>query len=149
MIRLIYSSASVEPLTPAMVGALLTRSRERNEAVGISGLLVVMNDDFMQVLEGEDEVVDALFERIRSDQRHCSLTLLSREIISHPAFAGWSKAFIDARAMLDGIGLLPPSLQNLSRERETQRTLRLVREFIDGKWHHHLPSGLLPQVVHR
>ncbi|WP_051228738.1 BLUF domain-containing protein [Paludibacterium yongneupense] len=149
MIRLIYSSASVEPLTAAKVAALLSDSRRRNQAAGIKGLLVVMNDDFMQVLEGEDAAVDALYARILADTRHSMQTLLSREAITHPAFANWSMAFIDARVLLDNVGLMPVALQNLSRDRETQRTLRLVREFIDGKWHHHLPSGLLPQVVHR
>lgn len=47
----------------------------------------------MQVLEGPDEVVEAVFETIKADPRHKDVIVLSREQISNRQFPAWEMAF--------------------------------------------------------
>jgi hypothetical protein len=56
--------------------ALLTGARINNETLGISGMLVYHDGSFLQILEGECDVVGALFDHIAKDDRHTSCVSL-------------------------------------------------------------------------
>ena len=60
MIRLIYSSALNPAYSPQTLLGLLAGYRARNERMGINSLLLLMNKDFLQMLEGEEAAVDEL-----------------------------------------------------------------------------------------
>ena len=47
----------------------------------------------MQVLEGPDEAVNSLYEKIKSDPRHKDVSIISREQISARQFSAWEMAF--------------------------------------------------------
>ena len=51
--QLIYVSLATRPMTPGDLVELLTQSRDKNARLGITGLLVYHNREFMQLLEGE------------------------------------------------------------------------------------------------
>jgi hypothetical protein len=91
--QLVYVSSSPTPFTPDELGELLTRSRARNEAENITGLLLHADGNFMQAIEGERQSVVGLFERIKRDRRHRNfITLLTHEIAQRD-FAEWSMGF--------------------------------------------------------
>ena len=89
MIELIYCSAATEPLDPEALSALLQGSRERNEARGLSGLLLYVEGSFLQVLEGPESAVDALYRKLEADTRHTGLQVLSRREIDERSFGDW------------------------------------------------------------
>jgi hypothetical protein len=93
MLSLIYVSSAVELLSDEELLELLQESRENNARLGITGMLLYKDGNFMQVLEGEDEVVRALAAAIERDRRHKAFTVLIEEPISERQFAGWSMAF--------------------------------------------------------
>ncbi|OIH94646.1 hypothetical protein BIU90_04280 [Curtobacterium sp. MCBA15_001] len=72
---------------------LLHGSRLRNEALGVSGLLVAKGGRFMQLLEGPAWSVDDRYAAIARDPRHTALTSLIREDIDVRRFDGWSMAY--------------------------------------------------------
>ena len=151
MIRLIYSSALNPTYSPQTLRGLLAGFRARNQRMGINSLLLLMNKDFLQMLEGEEEAVDALYNFIQQDKHHLQLTLLSRESVSIPSFPGQPLVFIDTEELARKLGH-PVHLSNIAPHGEldhAERAKRFVLEFINGKWHHHLPNGQNPQVVHR
>ena len=93
MIQLVYVSSAVSRFDDGSLMKLLDVSRRNNEAVGITGLLLYRDGNFMQVIEGEREVVLALHRRIEADLRHHGLiTMISQEIAQRD-FSQWSMGF--------------------------------------------------------
>lgn len=93
MLSLIYVSTSVKLLNDEELLDILKVSRENNSSRDVTGLLLYKGGNFMQVLEGPDEVVEALFETIKADPRHKDVIVLSREQISNRQFPAWEMAF--------------------------------------------------------
>ena len=93
MLSLIYVSSSIKLLSDAELLDILKVSRENNASEEITGLLLYKSENFMQVLEGPDEVVDALYEKIKADPRHKGVSIISREQISARQFSAWEMAF--------------------------------------------------------
>lgn len=93
MLSLIYVSTSVKLLNDEELLDILKVSRENNSSRDVTGLLLYKGGNFMQVLEGPDEVVEALYEMIKTDPRHKDVFVLSREQISNRQFPAWEMAF--------------------------------------------------------
>jgi uncharacterized membrane protein (DUF373 family) len=72
---------------------LLQECRENNAGSGVTGMLLYGNATFLQVLEGEDKVIDDLVEKIRKDQRHTNLQILHRRPIQRRQYSDWSMGF--------------------------------------------------------
>lgn len=69
--RLMYQSDAIESLTDKDVDEIVSTSKRNNTAVNITGFLIFDNGQFMQLLEGEEEVVKKLYhDRIAKDPRH-------------------------------------------------------------------------------
>jgi hypothetical protein len=93
VIHLVYASRATTPFTEAELGALLAASRRNNMRAGISGMLLYKGGRFLQVLEGADVAVAALYERIARDGRHQEAVVLVRESIEQRQFAESSMGF--------------------------------------------------------
>lgn len=94
--RITYVSRFARPLTGETVTALAEDSRRRNEMEGVTGVLLVTGGIFFQIIEGDDDVVDALFLRIEEDSRHCDVIRLATETdLTERAFPGWSMRVFD------------------------------------------------------
>ena len=90
LVRCLYASRAARPLTGTLLDEILDQSRNKNPALGITGLLCVSGDVFIQVMEGgRDEVCD-LFNAIVRDDRHETVRLLIYEEIQERKFANWT-----------------------------------------------------------
>ncbi|RYF40285.1 MAG: BLUF domain-containing protein, partial [Comamonadaceae bacterium] len=74
---------------PLGVSDIFEHARPANAVLGITGGLVVLDQVFLQYLEGEESVVDAMFSKILTDPRHSDVKLLERRDIRLRAFRGW------------------------------------------------------------
>jgi hypothetical protein len=92
---LIYVSSTVAPLSPSQLVDLLADSRARNAQLGISGMLLYKDGNVMQVLEGQEQNVRALFARISRDRRHTGLLVLLDGTTETRQFASCSMAYRD------------------------------------------------------
>ena len=92
---LVYVSESVVPFSKENLSELLTKSRENNSRLGITGMLLFKDGNFLQVLEGEREKVHDLYQRIRRDPRHSKLTGLFEGSLTERDFPDWSMGFHD------------------------------------------------------
>lgn len=104
---LIYSSVSARTLENKDIQDILEDARHRNAGLDVTGLLLYYKRSFMQVLEGEREIVLDLFhQRIALDERHTCVHVIAEYEISDRRFNGWSMAFKNlddcAAAELDG-----------------------------------------------
>jgi hypothetical protein len=95
LISLIYLSAATIPFSTLNLLELLKRSRESNSRLGITGMLLYKDGNFLQVLEGNAKKVSALYEKIAQDRRHRRLITLSQSPCVDRAFPHWSMGFHD------------------------------------------------------
>lgn len=95
MYRLVYVSAAVGSPTRADLLALLAKAREKNHRLGITGLLLFKDGDFIQLLEGERPAVREVFDAIQADPRHSGVIVLLEGEAEGRLFADWSMGFRD------------------------------------------------------
>lgn len=111
MRQVFYVSSATELMSEEALGALLDRSRGRNASVGITGLLLYLDGNFFQVIEGPDEAIEALYLSISRDCRHRHMRKIVDRAIDRRDFPSWSMGFRRLRAD-DGPG---PDFLNLAR----------------------------------
>jgi hypothetical protein len=69
---------------------IVSKARLYNAAHDICGFLMFDQRRFHQIIEGDSNEIEALFERIQTDKRHINVTLLKREMIKKYTFNNWS-----------------------------------------------------------
>ena len=90
---LVYSSTATHPMTDEDLSALLDQSRGRNEISEITGMLLDKSGKFLQVLEGKEEIVEPLYDKIRIDPRHTDQQVLLTGEAAKRQFPKWSMGF--------------------------------------------------------
>jgi hypothetical protein len=98
MFFIVYVSSAVTPFSRHELDNLLTKSRDNNVKLGITGMLLYKDGNFMQLLEGEEPVVLKLFAAIGRDPRHCGTTILIQGALAERQFSDWSMGFCDLNA---------------------------------------------------
>ncbi len=93
LVSIVYMSVMTHAFSGPELTEMLRGARLRNEALGVSGLLVVKGGRFMQLLEGPAWSVDDRFGAIERDPRHHTVRSLIREDIDQRRFDGWSMAY--------------------------------------------------------
>lgn len=88
MKQLIYRSQPFG-FDSAMLAGILSEARRNNRANGITGALVCRQDMYIQLVEGPDEAIDALYQRILADDRHTEVKLAMATEIEERMFPEW------------------------------------------------------------
>lgn len=88
--RLIYVSYSTLGVNWDDLKDILIKSEQNNAELNLSGLLVVSGNIFLQVLEGPERALNALYAKILLDPRHENPTILSYTPIHERHFSEWS-----------------------------------------------------------
>jgi hypothetical protein len=131
--HLIYISTAARDFDLAGLEQILGPARERNEGLGVTGILLYGRGCFIQVLEGEDWIVRRLVDRIQLDERHHSLRVLQFAPIEVRTFESWLMGCISLEACDDSIRKrLEPDLLVLAScdgLPGPTRTLELIRTF--------------------
>jgi hypothetical protein len=94
MIEVVYASAAKRLFDPVQLGTLLETARRNNARLSVSGILLYDAGSFIQVLEGEEQVVQPLLDTISRDERHHRVQVLRRGEIQKRSFAAWSMGFV-------------------------------------------------------
>ena len=95
LIRCLYASRALAPLTPDVLDTILEQSRRNNPRKGITGLLCMSDDVFIQVLEGGRDAVNELFQTIARDARHTQVRMLVYEEITERRFGQWTMGHVN------------------------------------------------------
>jgi hypothetical protein len=94
--RLIYKSlATAEVVSNETIRDLAEKAAVANREKGISGLLILTGNVFVQVLEGPCRAVNELFCRIVADKRHRQVELVTFEAMDRPYFEEWGMRLVD------------------------------------------------------
>ena len=122
MFFLVYASSAVQPFSGSDLEELLATSRENNAKADITGMLLYKDGNFMQVLEGEEEAVRALYDKIAVDPRHRGEILLQQGFTEERQFPSWSMGFRD---------LLSPETRSIPGYSEFLNTSLTDQEFFE------------------
>jgi hypothetical protein len=95
LVRTLYISRSAGPQTSTMTGSILKTALSFNKVNQITGVLCQGTGFFIQVLEGERNIINQLYGRIVHDSRHKDVELVSFEEINQRKFKQWSMALIN------------------------------------------------------
>lgn len=102
MHTLIYISKAVKPFADDALLDLLSASRQNNGLRSVTGMLLYVKQTeangtqtgrFIQALEGDEQVITALYDTIKQDSRHQQVTLLHSGPINLRSFANWTMGF--------------------------------------------------------
>ena len=103
MYYLIYLSSAVKPMNHDQLYTLLQQCRDNNQKNGITGMLLHQNGTFMQMLEGDKQVILDLYDDIKKDDRHTGFHTVLAGDIEARNFEDWSMGFFN----MDKAGDLP------------------------------------------
>lgn len=87
--QLVYASQQAVEFDGLRLVSLLYTARDRNAALGITGVLLYSNGLFVQCLEGSPEHVDTIYAKICSDPRHRELVILQSVDTDERHFQSW------------------------------------------------------------
>jgi hypothetical protein len=95
MFHVVYVSSSTQLFTKSDLQTLLHKARDKNTQLDLTGMLLYKDGNFMQVLEGKEEVVTKLVEIIKRDTRHKGFLELLRGTSEQRMFPNWSMGYRD------------------------------------------------------
>lgn len=134
LVQLTYVSSAREAFSAETILDILRVSRRKNARDGITGTLVYKSGSVLQILEGREDLVRALFEVIKADPRHHRVNLLFVWPIDERSFPQWTMAFrqfeVGDVSYLDGYSeLLTPGFD--LAQFGVNRSERLLKAFIE------------------
>ena len=138
LLQMVYVSLSPHNLTEDDLAELLIEIRDKNKRQNVTGLLMYHDGAFIQVIEGQKEVIDELYEQLKKDERHHTLLVLLEEYVDHRSFPDWSMGYEriekEQTTSLDGFSTFMNEndkeqfLQGCSQE-----VIRLLNSFLPAK----------------
>ena len=98
ILQLVYISTMRGPVGVEDCEDILAASRRNNARDGITGLLVVGTNRFLQLLEGPPSAVRAAYNRIKADPRHYAAVVISECTTEERACPGWAMGYVPGSA---------------------------------------------------
>lgn len=95
---LTYTSRASLDLSAADLAAIHDSARHLNALDGITGLLVFDGVRFLQIVEGSEEAVDSLLDRLRADPRHSAIEVRDERLVEERSFPDWSMELVRVTA---------------------------------------------------
>ncbi|MEI9937362.1 MAG: BLUF domain-containing protein [Pseudomonadota bacterium] len=139
MYQIIYSSTAAVPFSERDLSTLLLRARGNNERLGVTGLLLSHENSFLQALEGDEAVLEALFLVISRDKRHDQIVKLLVRNVEGRHFAGWRMGFVAVSSIAKTLPGFSDYLRHRGeRDGTADAAARLLSAFRDGRFHNHV-----------
>lgn len=92
--RLVYTSRH-DTLDAAALDSILKSSLKNNSRELVTGVLVVEESNFLQLIEGSREAIAKCFARIMEDKRHHDVQVISCGDVSRRLFQDWNMRVVD------------------------------------------------------
>jgi hypothetical protein len=88
-----YLSAGANWFSEMELNDLLATANEHNLRNNITGLLLYADGNFIQLLEGEENIVQQTYKKIALDQRHKGITPIASGPLETRIFPEWAMGF--------------------------------------------------------
>lgn len=106
LMQLIYTSTASRDFSEEELAGILKNAVKNNKQRNVTGLLLFTKGTFMQVIEGEPDVIDALFKTISADPRHRDIEQHVLNPIREREFCEWHMGY---RSLSSGDALALPN----------------------------------------
>lgn len=93
MKSILYISVADPELVSDDIYQLVGNAQQRNQADNISGIMLYNGSNFLQLIEGEDSMIDSCFDRIVKDPRHDGVAILREEVCTVREFPMWAMRY--------------------------------------------------------
>ena len=136
--HIIYCSVSMKSnFSAAELEQLLAACRKNNAKLGVTGMLLFSDPWFFQILEGEQEDLESLYDKIALDKRHNRIMKIIQEPIEGRDFGEWTMGRADLS--LRELQRIPGLNDFFSRgtawtELGEGRAKTLLQAFRSGQW---------------
>ena len=133
--RLMYISSGRRKFDAGELQEILAVSRKNNAEIDVTGMLLYLDGNFLQVLEGKRDDVEALYARILLDRRHRGAITLSGVEVEDRLFPDWAMGLKTVapgeEAQIEGLFRLSPDTlkEKIANAREPL-TEKLVETFL-------------------
>ena len=95
---LTYTSLARLDLASTDLADIHQAARHLNALDGITGLLIFDGRRFLQIIEGSEEAIDNLVERLRGDTRHSAIEIRDERFVEARSFPHWSMELVTVSA---------------------------------------------------
>jgi hypothetical protein len=95
---LTYTSRARLDLGDEDLTAIHQSARHLNALDGITGLLLFDGSRFLQIVEGAEDAIDNLVERLRMDPRHSAFEVRDERYVERRSFPDWSMELLRVSA---------------------------------------------------
>lgn len=96
--QIIYTSAAAPSANLDDFKSIARHSSQNNKTLNVTGIMLFTDGVIFQVLEGEKEIVETLYDRIKRDDRHSSIMKMIARDTPEREFADWSMGFSEMSA---------------------------------------------------
>lgn len=136
MLQLIYASDAANPFSEIQLSLLLLGARTNNTRLGVTGMLLYQDGSFLQVLEGDEPILEALFQKIDRDERHVRIKTLLRREVEARQFGDWAMGFVSSKHLTHALpGYLDyQRLRGSEPEKSASAAERLLAAFRAGRF---------------
>ncbi|QKZ15110.1 BLUF domain-containing protein [Spirosoma sp. KUDC1026] len=125
-----YFSTAVESTSEHDIFDIVEFSRNKNARLGITGVLLYVNGNIVQVLEGQQEAVEGLYKSIQIDPRHTNVRTVISHHIAQRLFDHWfmgyetltTRQYEEVADIIDG---------EASHDPDRPVILRMLKRFFD------------------
>ena len=127
--QIVYLSTQMCANLEREVEAILRSAHRNNMNANVTGLLACIENDFFQVLEGPQDAVGRIFQKISMDDRHSNLIVLFDQMIRRRNFCDWSMAWTELPAdcsLAGKIKGLAALTDDLDRSTEMDDSIRIL-----------------------
>ena len=95
LLQIIYTSHATVRLDSRALRDMVAEASRKNHVRGITGLLYCADENYLQVLEGEEKTVLLLYADILRDDRHEDVRTVVIRPIERRDFPNWAMGFLD------------------------------------------------------
>lgn len=132
--QLLYISEAKSTWSKEQLCALVAHSQVYNQQHGISGVLVHSGEMFIQLLEGEEKTVGALFDKIKQDERHQRVGVVFERHAEDRLTPQWAMAYceLSQKEFADSrLKTMPLSALSEKQTDQPDVTWQMFQAFVD------------------
>jgi Sensors of blue-light using FAD len=101
--RVVFTSTAVRTAAEASFAEASKAIAAENKVSDITGLLLFNGRNFLEVMEGEEQIVRARYECIKTDPRHAGVVTISIDETDGRAFDTWTVAILQNTSDAHGV----------------------------------------------
>lgn len=125
----LYLSKAKQYFSEGDIDLLISKSKENNHNLGISGFLVFQNGYFAQYIEGSKASIEELTTKLKADKRH-EIVVWLENTVDKPKFKAWDMKQLK-NAMYQNLDMASFIMEELSM---TRHHIHVDKNYIVDMW---------------